>query len=594
MFNAQRLKRGLFMTNEKSPLRLRSLLIGILLTGLFFAVLSARPDSSSPQLETGRGALSSSAGRISGGKSRTELSLGSGIASPGAPGPDAACLSGGASAPLPAAAGRGASGAASGPLIAALAAAVSFCLLLLAALIRTKRAFRAESERMRSDKLRLELSEERYRLMALNSDVIIFELNFADRTIEASENFEWFLDKCPDFDSFLNCSRLHPEDRGEFNRLMQEIKDNRDTVTGELRLLNKNNQYAWFSVLLSSFADSPGKPARVIGKLTNIDREKREKALLELRAMTDMMTGLFNKAATERMISLSLAENPNQTSALLILDIDNLKSLNDTLGHVEGDRAIMQVAATMKKHFRTTDIIGRVGGDEFMAFLQNIGSESKLHHSVSSLVQRLSRIRFGEAGEIQLHGSIGAVVNTGADCFETLYKKADKALYYVKRNGKNDYAFYSHEMELGNYKFTGNTPVSAVRSELFDADELDQLLSAVSAYFTIIIFVNLTKNCYYIMGCRGCEGGSPNDSGSYDHLVYEIGNSFYPECKEAFFAAFSREALLFIRGHGEKSTAFEGSRPVGGGDFLKTLTTAIFVEPGKEGDVCAILLMHES
>ncbi len=580
------------MTNEKSPLRLRSLLTGILLTGLFFAVLSARSDSA-PQLETGRGALSSSAERAFGSENRIELSLGGGIASPGAPCLDAASPSGGASAPL-SAAGRDDSGAASGPLIAALAAAVSLCLLLLAALIRTRRACRAESERMRSDKLRLELSEERYRLMARNSDVIIFELNFADRTIEASENFDWFLDKCPDLDSFLNCDRLHPEDRGEFDRLMREIEDNRSNVTGELRLLDKNNQYAWFSVLLSSFADRPDKPARVIGKLSNIDREKREKALLELRAMTDMMTGLFNKAATERMISLSLAENPNQTSALLILDIDNLKSLNDTLGHAEGDRAILQVAATMKKHFRTTDIIGRVGGDEFMAFLRNIGSEAKLRNSVSSLVQRLSRIRFGEAGEMQLHGSIGAVVNTGADCFETLYKKADRALYYVKRNGKNDYAFYSHEMELGNYKFTGNAPVSAVRSELFDADELDQLLSAVSVYFTIVIFANLTKNCCYIMGCRGYESGFPNDSGSYEHLVSEIGNSFYPECREAFSAAFSREALLSIRRHGEKSAAFEGSRPVGGGDSLRTLTTAVFVEPGKEGDVCAILLMHET
>lgn len=613
------------MTNEKSPSRLRSFLIGILLTGLFFAVLSVRSNPS-PQLGTSRGISSSPKERASGNEPRIELSLGGGPASPSRPSLGAvSALSVQAFAPLPASdgmsgvndsnsfrmsrrddgqaevpgalssAGQGVSGAAgSGLLTVALAAAVCVCLLLLFALARTTRAYRAESERMRSDKLRLELSEERYRLMARNSDVVIFELNFADRTLEASENFERFLGECPDLDGFLNCDRLHPEDRGEFDRLLRETGDNRDNVTGELRLLGKNNKYVWFSVLLSSFADKQGKVARVIGKLTNIDREKREKALLELCAKTDMMTGLFNKAATERMISISLSENPGQTSALLILDIDNLKSINDTLGHAEGDRAIMEVASTLKKHFRSTDIIGRVGGDEFMAFLRNIGSESKLHNSIFSLVQRLSRIRFGEDGGIQLHGSVGAVVNSGSDTFETLYKKADKALYYVKRNGKNDYAFYSHEMELGDYQFTGNAPVSSVRSELFDAEELDQLLNAIAVYFTIVIFVSLTKNCYYIIGYCGYEGGFPNDSGSYEHLVYEIGNSFYPECKEAFFAAFSREALLFAHEHGEKSAAFEGSRPVGQGDSLKTLTTAVFVEPGRDGDVCAILLMHES
>ncbi|MGI6151033.1 MAG: diguanylate cyclase domain-containing protein [Christensenellales bacterium] len=478
-------------------------------------------------------------------------------------------------------------------LTAALTVSLCTCVLLAFALTRMRTAYRTESARMQADLSRLELAEKRYRLMTLNSDVLVFELNFSDRTIEADESFESLLGQNPDPDNSFTIDRIHPDDRPEFQRLLREAADSPESVTGELRLLDKSNKYAWFSLLLSSFPDRQGNAVRVIGKLTDIDREKREKALLELRAKTDMMTGLFNKSVTERMISLSLFEHPHQTDALLILDVDNLKIINDTLGHAEGDKAIRKVAETLKTHFRSTDIIGRVGGDEFIAFLRNIGSESKLRNSLSSLIQKLSRIRLGETHTVQLNASIGAVVSTEEDSFESLYKKADKAMYYVKRHGKNDYAFYSPEMEHVNYRFTGNVPVSPVRSDIFDVVELDQILSAIAIYFTLVIFVNLTKNTYYIIDCE-YKGRLPNDAGIYEHFVGVIGNIFYPNHKEEFAAAFGREALLSIHGQGERRAAFEAGHDDGQGAILRTQTTAVFVQPELFGDICAIILIHES
>jgi len=480
-----------------------------------------------------------------------------------------------------------------GLLPAALVASICVCLVLSFALAKAYMGFRTERERMQADRLRLQLSEERYRLLALSSDVVVFELNITDRTVEASENFERLLGQCPDLNNVLTADRIHHEDRDAFAKALQEAVSKPTSVSCEFRLLNGTNKYVWYSVLLSSFADGSGKVVRVLGQLTNIDREKREKTLLELCAKSDMMTGLLNKATTEDLISLSISDGRNQTDALLILDVDNLKLINDTLGHAEGDKAILAVAETLKSHFRSTDIIGRVGGDEFMVFLRNIGNESRLRNSLVTLVQKLSRIRIGENCDVMLHASIGAVVSTGEDSFETLYRKADKAMYFVKRSGKNDYAFYSPEMERAVYHFTGNVPEYELPAELFDADELDQLLSAVCTYFKMVAFTNLSQNAYSVMHCE-YQTGFPCDSGIFDALLERIAVTFFPNSQEAFAFAFSRRALFALYGQGHRCAVFSDSRPVENGSTLRTEATAIFVEAKRNEDLCAVLLIRES
>lgn len=569
------------MAKDKRPPRDRSFWVGILAAGLFLAILTSVWLLAPLSLKD-RGAVSSAETHASRQEARyepqRELSAASQIAS-----------AQGGSAIYPA----DLQSVGADFVSIALGVAVVVCIFLVYVLIRNRSMFFKEWERLEADRQRLEVSEERYRLLALSSDVIVFDISYSDGTAEASENFESLLGQLPDLDNVLPVERIHPNERAAFTRMLQEAAAKPTSVSGELRLMDKSDKYVWFSVLLSSFADRQGKIVRLIGKMTNIDREKREKALLEFCAKTDMMTGLFNKAATEEVISLSITQNSNQTDALVILDVDDLKLINDTLGHAEGDRAILEVAETLKKHFRSTDIIGRVGGDEFMVFLRNMSSESKLRSSLSSLVQKLARIRLGETMDVQLHASIGAVISTGEDSFESLYRKADKALYFVKRNGKNDYAFYSPEMEQVNYRFTGNRPDRSARSDFFDSEELDQLLTAIATYFTLVIFVNLTKNTFYIIDCE-YESGFPHDSGLYGYLVDQIGSIFYPQNKEEFYAAFSKEALFFIHERGEKTTAFEVTYPDEDDHLHRTCTTAIFVDPDKHGDICAILFIRQT
>lgn len=95
---------------------------------------------------------------------------------------------------------------------------------------------------------------------------------------------------------------------------------------------------------------------------------------------------------------------------MLIADLDGLKKINDTLGHLEGDRAITAVAETLRKHFRKTDIVGRIGGDEFMIYLRGVSDEEQLCGSTARLCEKIRELGIGKDNEYSLGISVGIVL----------------------------------------------------------------------------------------------------------------------------------------------------------------------------------------
>lgn len=165
--------------------------------------------------------------------------------------------------------------------------------------------------------------------------------------------------------------------------------------------------------------------------------------LLREEADTDLLTGLTNKLATERKIKEYIAENPNSLGMMFVLDIDNFKKINDTMGHAFGDEVLKTLGRTISSLFRVTDIIGRTGGDEFTIFLKFLKSDENTLKEARKLVQFFKDFTAGEYVKYSATASIGAAVfpENGSD-FDSLYKAADKALYKAKQRGKNQLAFY--------------------------------------------------------------------------------------------------------------------------------------------------------
>lgn len=166
---------------------------------------------------------------------------------------------------------------------------------------------------------------------------------------------------------------------------------------------------------------------------------------LEKQADTDLLTGLNNKIATERKIKEYIKCNDSQ-ALMFLLDIDNFKKINDTMGHAFGDEVLRALGFGLAAEFRVSDILGRTGGDEFMIFLKNIKDQSIIDKEVSRVVRFFHEFAVGDVVKYSATASIGcAVYPRDADSFENLYKAADKALYKAKKRGKNQLAFYVEE-----------------------------------------------------------------------------------------------------------------------------------------------------
>ena len=170
---------------------------------------------------------------------------------------------------------------------------------------------------------------------------------------------------------------------------------------------------------------------------------------LKLKAENDLLTGLYNKVTSELVIT-DYIENEGKLGrhALLIIDIDDFKEINDALGHITGDKALTEVANGIDHCLRTTDIKGRIGGDEFIVLLKNIPSDDDLEQKVSEISNILQTIQLNIDSSRNLSCSVGAAIYPDHSIdFMDLFRKADKAMYYSKEIGKGTYYIYNRDIE---------------------------------------------------------------------------------------------------------------------------------------------------
>lgn len=177
-------------------------------------------------------------------------------------------------------------------------------------------------------------------------------------------------------------------------------------------------------------------------------------------ATIDPLTGIHNRRYLETEVTRFLRDKSNKGSFFMI-DLDNFKNINDTYGHLEGDRALKLLANMLRKNARNSDILCRMGGDEFAIFFPGLVSKRILRIKANWIMKCFSEMMLEEEILRLTTMSIGIAVSgvDGTD-YKTLYENADKSLYYVKQNGKNAIHFYSGESEqsetVEDVQFTAN------------------------------------------------------------------------------------------------------------------------------------------
>lgn len=179
----------------------------------------------------------------------------------------------------------------------------------------------------------------------------------------------------------------------------------------------------------------------------NIDKQKEEEEKLILSAKMDKMTMLLNRETTMELIQKTFEEEPDTMHALFMIDVDNFKTLNDTHGHQEGDRFLINFAAEIRNCFTDGDIIGRIGGDEFFALMREVSDVETVEAKAEELLEAIQKVSRLYA-DIQISGSIGVgLYPTNGRSIGQLYAHADKALYQAKRKGKNQIVFIYREKQ---------------------------------------------------------------------------------------------------------------------------------------------------
>ncbi len=194
--------------------------------------------------------------------------------------------------------------------------------------------------------------------------------------------------------------------------------------------------------------DRNGKISGIIALINNVTEQHMLKMELEKRSQIDPLTELLNRRTTENHIRLTLEQGQKgwERGALMMIDVDNFKGVNDSQGHAVGDSVLIDIAKIIRTNFRVMDVTGRTGGDEFMVFLRDIADRDAACRSVERFQEQV-RAAFQEIGGVSI--SIGiALYPEHGKTFDALYRAADKALYDVKREGKGIYKFYCPEESL--------------------------------------------------------------------------------------------------------------------------------------------------
>lgn len=323
---------------------------------------------------------------------------------------------------------------------------VIFCLFLIIIYYFWKEQKRIQmfNEKLILDERIVQIAAEKTGFAILSYGIKSKQLRFISNTLLDME-FPKQVDNAPvEFMKYL------PDDeelREQVRKILASMENDRGKREFPIEFM-RNGQKIHLNLQLTTMEGQNGEVRKCIGVLED-DAEEQQ---LREKATRDPLTGLYNRSSAIEEIEKCLAFSElskGVTHAYMILDVDNFKTLNDTLGHQMGDKALQDVADILRHHFREYDILCRLGGDEFLVFVKNI-PEKAIDRNVSSLLKKMELTYEGEGLSVKITVSAGiALVSDLSMSSEEMYRRADMALYQVKKETKNSFHIYEDWKEKG-------------------------------------------------------------------------------------------------------------------------------------------------
>lgn len=289
------------------------------------------------------------------------------------------------------------------------------------------------------------LLDNRYQTASKRWGDVLFNLYLDTGEVEFTDNYEDELGAPPRATIAEQLALSPANDRDVIVACIEQAMSGLVPAPIEMRIAPRGDQdYIWCSLSFNCAETSEGNPVAIFGRIKNIDVEKRERDELLHDSQTDPLCDVLNKITVEHVVEEALrTASPEEHYSFAIIDIDNFKGVNDTAGHLVGDQMLVAVAGALKALVTEQGVVGRIGGDEFMAFQPCDPDSQKQLAFGQRIIDRLAHAGTFDDEAVRLRTSVGlASYPEDGTSFYELFKRADAALYLAKERGKNRACLY--------------------------------------------------------------------------------------------------------------------------------------------------------
>lgn len=275
---------------------------------------------------------------------------------------------------------------------------------------------------------------------------LVFWYDFKTKRVASISKENIFkYDNISELSDFFQKGYFEAKSEQKIIQAIEEVDNGKRHISLDIQARKDLTQpFCWYQLNLSDYVEVETHHRKILGYIKNIDEMMQKQEKLKKEAQRDPLTGVLNVKAGKEFIQNRINNyQENDYNAFFIMDIDNFKQTNDTLGHMTGDQLLIEFANILKHTFRSEDIIYRIGGDEFAVFAQNIHNP---HEDIALIMKRFfSQLQECKNGKFKISSSVGVFVSNHKIAFDEFYSKADKALYQSKQNGKHQYCIYNDE-----------------------------------------------------------------------------------------------------------------------------------------------------